>query len=161
MKETVQHEKYGTIEFTEGTIIANRTITVNGEALTKKSNKEFAFSNGTAVKVVGGAFSGIRLEINDDVVQITNPGKWYEIAIYIAGLVLLIIWSSSYALVSIIPMVGGAIGGLLYAIPAVLGFNFSVKQKNPTLKLIITLSSVVIGLLLCVIVGVIMIALMA
>ena len=158
MQEIIQHEKYGTIEFSEGLLIANRTIFINGEQLTKKSNKRFTFSDGKEVIVSGGLFSGIKLEINGDIIPITNPGKWYEIAIYIIGLVFLIAWSNSLALVSIIPMVGGALGGLLYAVPAVLGFSFSVKQKNPLLKLVITLSAVLLGLILCVLVGVIIIS---
>ena len=158
MKEIIQHEKYGTIEFSEGNIIANRKITVNGQELEKKSNKLFYLDNDTPVTVTGSLFSGVKLEINGDKVQISNPGKWYEIAIYIIGFVILLVWSNSYALCSILPMIGGAIGGLLYAIPAVIGFAFSVKQKNPILKITITLCSVLLGLILCVIVGVLFVA---
>lgn len=159
MKETIQHENYGTIEFFEGNLIANRKISINGQELTKKSNKQFYLNDGKSVKVIGGLFSGVKLDIEGEIVQISNPGKWYEIAIYITGLILLIIWSNSVALCSIIPMIGGAIGGLLYAIPAVIGFSFSVKQKNPVLKLIITISSVLLGLIICAIAGVLFVAL--
>ena len=154
MKEIVQHEKYGTIEFSEGNFIANRQITINGQLLAKKSNKIFYLADNTEVKVEGGLFTGVKLNINGETIQISNAGKWYELAIYIAGFVLLMIWSNSIALCSIVPMVGGAIGGLLYAIPAVLGFSVSVKQKNPILKVTIVLCSVLLGLFLCAIVGV-------
>ena len=159
MEETIQHENYGTIEFFEGNLIANRKISINGQELTKKSNKQFYLNDGKSVKVIGGLFSGVKLDIEGEIVQISNPGKWYEILIYITGLILLIIWSNSVALCSIIPMIGGAIGGLLYAIPAVIGFSFSVKQKNPVLKLIITISSVLLGLIICAIAGVLFVAL--
>ena len=158
MKEIIQHEKYGTIEFSEGNLVANRTITVNGQVLTKKSNKQFYLDDGTSVKVIGGLFSGVKLDIGGDIVQVSNPGTWYELAIYITGLVFLIVWSNSVALCSIIPMIGGAIGGILFAIPAVIGFSFSVKQKNPVLKLIITFSSVLLGLIICAIVGLLFIS---
>ena len=159
MKETIQHEKYGLIEFSEGLMVGNRTITVNGQALQRKSNKQFYFEDGTSVQVVGGLFSGINLSINDDVISITPPGKWYEIALYIAGLVLMIIWSNSYALCSFIPMIGGALGGMLYAIPAVLGLSFSIRQKSPMLKLTITACTVLLGLIFCMIGAVIYLAL--
>ena len=154
MKEIIQHEKYGTIEFSEGTVLGNREIIINGQPLTKKSNKVFYRADNTAVKVEGNLFTGVKLNIDGEMVQITPAGKWYELAIYIAGFVLLMVWSNSIALCSIIPMVGGAIGGLLYAIPAVLGFSVSVKQKNPILKATICLCSVLLGLILCAIVGV-------
>ena len=153
MKEIIQHEKYGTIEFSEGTVLGNRQILINGQPLTKKSNKIFYLADGTTVKVEGSLFTGVKLNIDGEMVQITPAGKWYELAIYIAGFVLLMIWSNSIPLLTILPMIGGGIGGLLYAIPAVLGFSVSVKQKNPILKVTITLCSVLIGLILCVIVG--------
>lgn len=158
MREVIQNEKYGTIEFTEGNIIANRTITINGQSLQKVSNKKFLMNDGTEVNVTGSMFTGVKLQIGSDVVAVTNSAKWYEIAIYIAGLVIFFIWSNSITLCSIIPMIGGFIGAFLYCIPAILGFNFSVKQKNPALKLVITLCSVLVGLILCVIVGVLFVA---
>ena len=153
MKEIIQHEKYGTIEFSEGTVLGNREIVINGQPLTKKSNKVFYLADNTMVKVEGNLFTGVKLNIDGEMVQITPAGKWYELAIYIAGFVLLMVWSNSIPLLTILPMIGGGIGGLLYAIPAVLGFSVSVKQKNPILKATITLCSVLLGLILCVIMG--------
>ena len=153
MKEIIQHEKYGTIEFSEGTVLGNREIVINGQPLTKKSNKVFYLADNTTVKVEGNLFTGVKLNIDGEMVQITPAGKWYELAIYIAGFVLLMVWSNSIPLLTILPMIGGGIGGLLYAIPAVLGFSVSVKQKNPILKATITLCSVLLGLILCVIMG--------
>ncbi len=157
MREIIQNEKYGTIEFYEGNFIANRQISINGQLLTKKSNKQFYLADGKSVKVVGSIFSGVKLDIEGDLVQITNSGKWYELSIIIAGFIFLMVWSNSLALVSILPMVGGAIGGFLYALAAVLGFSVSVKQKNPILKATITLCSVLLGLILCTIVGVLIV----
>ena len=154
MKEIIQHEKYGIIEFSEGDFIANRQIVINGQPLQKKSNKIFYLADNTEVKGEGNLFSGVKLNIGGEMVQISNSGKWYELAIYIAGFVLLMVWRNSIALCSIVPMVGGAIGGFLYAIPAVIGFSVSVKQKNPILKTTITLCSVLLGLILCAIAGV-------
>ena len=153
MKEIIQHEKYGTIEFSEGTVLGNREIVINGQPLTKKSNKVFYLADNTKIKVEGNLFTGVKLNIDGEMVQITPAGKWYELAIYIAGFVLLMVWSNSIPLLTILPMIGGGIGGLLYAIPAVLGFSVSVKQKNPILKATITLCSVLLGLILCVIMG--------
>ena len=44
MKEIIQHEKYGTIEFSEGNIIANRKITVNGQELEKSQTNCFTWT---------------------------------------------------------------------------------------------------------------------
>ena len=153
MKQVIQNEKYGTIEFTEGNLIGTRTLSINGESLSKKSNKKFQMNDGTIVDIKGSVFTGIKLHINDDEIKVTNSGTWYELAILIAGFVFLMVWSNSVALCSIIPMIGGAIGGILYAIAAVAGFSFSVKQKSPLIKAAISLCSVVIGLILCTIVG--------
>lgn len=161
MKEVIQNEKYGAIEFTQGEFWGSRSIVINGKALEKKSNKLFRMEDGAAVNVVGGGFTAIKLEINGDVIQVTNAAKWYEIAIYIAGLVLFLVWSNSITLCSIIPMIGGFIGAFLYCIPAALGFSFSTRQKNPIIKMIITACSVAIGLILCIIVGVIVVASLA
>ncbi|MBQ4509211.1 MAG: hypothetical protein II984_00665 [Clostridia bacterium] len=158
MKEIIQHEKYGVIEFSEGSFLGNRSISINGQQLTKQSNKLFYIADGTAVRVVGGGFSAIKLDINGDIIQITKAPKWYEIAIYILGLVVFVVWSSSVTLCSIVPMIGGFIGAFLYAIPAVLGFRFSSQQNNPVLKLTITLCSVLLGLILCIIAGFIFVA---
>ena len=158
MKEIIQNEKYGTIEFSQGDFWGKNSISINGTELEKINNKQFKMEDGTLVNVVGGSFSGIKLQINDEAVQITNPGKWYEILIYILGFVVMIVWSNSVALCSIIPMIGGAIGGILYAIPAVFGYNLSVKQKNPVLKIVITTCAILIGLFLCIIAGVLFVA---
>ena len=56
MKEIIQHEKYGVIEFSEGSFLGNRSISINGQQLTKQSNKLFYIADGTAVRVVGGVF---------------------------------------------------------------------------------------------------------
>ncbi|MBO4983001.1 MAG: hypothetical protein J6D23_02995 [Clostridia bacterium] len=157
MKQVIQNEKYGTIEFTEGNLIGNRTISINGELLSKKSNKKFQMNDGTIVEVKGGVFTGIKLQINNDEIKLSNSLTWYEIAILIAGFVFLMVWSNSVALCSIIPMIGGAIGGALYALSAVLGFSFSSKQKSPLIKIAISLCSVVVGLAICTLLGVLLV----
>ena len=75
MKEIIQHEKYGTIEFTEGNFIANRQIIINGQPLQKKSNKIFYLADNTEVKVEGSLFTGVKLNIGGEMVKFQIPAS--------------------------------------------------------------------------------------
>lgn len=135
MKEFVQHPIYGEIVYNESFWTGKKTLTVNGVLAQPISKKEYMV-NGKKALLKGNYFTGINLYIEGEPVQLSPKSKWYEIFFAIVPLVFLLTWGNSASLCAIFPVVGGAIGGALGGIGAVISLFFMKKQKTPLAKVL-------------------------
>lgn len=121
MKNVVNDSALGRIEFEESFWTGKRAITINGKPLTKKSNKLFEYNDGEVVKTVkvkGNTFTGAEIEIDGVSIEVFRKIKWYEIVLASVLVVFVMFWGNSYELCSIVPAVGGGLGGGISALGA-------------------------------------------
>jgi hypothetical protein len=87
---------------------------------------------------VNGSFlTGVKIVVDERQIQLTPAVKWYEYALAVFSVVFLIVWSSVPALVSIVPIIGGAIGGAIYATMAIVSILLMKKTSKVWMKLLI------------------------
>lgn len=117
----------------------------------------FAAANGsfantasyTDVTVKGNFLSGVKLDIGGQQIQVVPVVKWYEIVLSVISFVLIMIWGNSVALCSIVPVIGGAIGGAISAMLCVVNLIL-IKRVSPIwLKILISLATVAVTFGIC------------
>lgn len=138
MTTFVNHDTYGQIVYNENFWTGKKDLMVNGKYLTKIDKKTFRFTNGEEEKyfIIGGNFlRGAYITVGSDKIQLTPPIKWYEATLPILLFITLLVWGSSPQLVSIFPLVGGAIGGLINAVGMILSMLTMKSIKKIWLKL--------------------------
>lgn len=152
MKTAINDEQYGEILYEESFWTGSKQLTVNGEKLEKLSKNTFSLHDGEkyiSVTVSGNSMTGAKLLTESRTIQLTPKLKWYEILLALPGFILILVWGNSVALCSILPVVGGAIGGGISAALAVLTF-FAIKRANKLwLKIIIAIIGVAVTFLIC------------
>ena len=153
MKKTIQAENYGEILYAESIWTGSATLSVNGTPAMKTSKKTFRMPDNSLATIKGNPITGAKLIIGNDTYIISNPMKWYELLIPLAFLVLTFVWGFSETLCSIIPVVGGAIGGALNALFNVLGMAISATREKPVEKLVYVLGGGLLSFLSCMGVG--------
>lgn len=113
MQVTINHPRFGMIDYTESFWTGKKKITINGVELVKADRTHYAFPDGKLISVTGNFLSGAAVEIDGERISLTEKIKWYEILLGCLPLILVLIWGNSPALVKVIPVVGGAIGGAI------------------------------------------------
>ncbi|MBQ2894426.1 MAG: hypothetical protein IJE92_02800 [Clostridia bacterium] len=153
MKSVVQHEKYGNVIYEENFWTGKKTITIDGTRLEKASKTEFLYpmmdGTFTHVKLKGNYLMGVKLDINGETVQVVESPKWYELVMYILTFVLILVWGNSPELCAIVPVLGGALGGLISAAIILAGLGLSRKVKNGLVKFLISLGTLVVTFVAC------------
>jgi hypothetical protein len=152
MKVVVENEKYGTIEYNESFWTGKRTIYVGGKLLTKKAKNKYAYSSEegeVSVKVNGNTFSGLELIIMGSRVEIIPKTSVLEYILAVIPFIVVLIWGNSVYLCSIFPVVGGAIGGAISGAASVIGMMFMKRNKNFLVKILISLVTLAITMLIC------------
>lgn len=177
MKNIVNHEKFGEIIFIESYWSGRKEIVINGVKLTKIDKQTYKYRKIESLKdefgqviyneygapltkevnktfnFKGNFIYGATLTCDDEEIVIAPKAKWYEIMLGLIAFIFVIIWGSSVELVSIFPVVGGAIGG---AISAGLGF-YSVlvmkSKKKVVEKVLIGLGFAALSIFICFIVA--------
>ncbi len=152
MKVVVKNEKYGTIEYNESFWTGKKTIYVGGKLLTKKAKNKYAYSSEEgeiSVKVNGNTFSGLDLMIMGNRVEIIPKTSVLEYILALIPFIVVLIWGNSVYLCSIFPVVGGAIGGAISGAASVIGMMFMKRNKNFLVKILISLVTLAITMLIC------------
>lgn len=142
MKASVHHVGYGMIEYRESFWTGNRELTVDGQKLMKKTKNEFILNgeNGAlACRVKGNALTGATLYVDEDVIPLVAPCKWYEIACSVLIAAFLMVWGNVPALCEVFPLIGGALGGAIAGAACVANLFLMRKVKRIGLKLLIWL----------------------
>lgn len=152
MKKIIEHS-CGEIIYEESFWTGKKEISINGKKLKKldKTLFEYTDSEGktTRVYLMGNFVSGTKITLDSQNIQVTEPSKWYEYVLAILIFVVVLIWGNSPALCSIIPIVGGAIGG---GISGVMGFGSLILMKstsNVLYKILIALGMLMATILIC------------
>ena len=160
MKEFVQHPIYGEIVYNESLWTGKKTLTINGVCAQPVSKKEFTVE-GKKVVIIGSSLMGLKLQIDTDIVEITQNPKWYEIVFAVLPLIFLLTWGNSAVLCSIFPVVGGALGGALGSIGSITSLSLMKNAKSLLTKLIIGIGTFVGTVLIAFVLALLMISLIA
>lgn len=141
MKVTIEHEKYGVITYEEGFWTGKRKLAFDGQELTALDKKNFKLQNEdgteTAVGLVGNYLTGVKMQINGETIRLVAAPAWYEWVFMAIIFAFDLIWGNVTALVKLMPMVGGAIGGLITGLMAACFMVVSRMVKNPIYKILI------------------------
>ncbi len=114
MKKIIKHS-YGEIIYNESFWTGKKEILINGKKLKKIDKTVFEYIDEerqiSQVYLTGNFLSGAEITLDSQTIRITEPTKWYEYILTALIFIVVIIWGNSSVLCSIIPIVGGAIGG--------------------------------------------------
>lgn len=141
MKSVVNHEKYGEITYEESFWTGKRKLFINGQEMRAVNKKTFQFDNSDGkiinLKLFGNTIIGVKAHIDGEVVVLMAPPSWYDWVFMAIICAFGIVWGNVPALVKIIPLVGGAIGGLVCGIAAAAYLCVSRLVKKPIFKILI------------------------
>lgn len=125
MENSIYHETYGTITYTEGLWSGKKNIWMNGTKLVKIDKKRYRYIKGLesfVVEIQGSAISGVALNIQGEKIQVVPKPAWY---VFIFSILM-------FALI----FLGGAIGGLVGSAFAISYITVSQKMKNVWFKIL-------------------------
>ena len=149
MKITKEHAEYGLIVFEENVWTGKKKLSINGKPLQKVGKTTFTGEGGKTVFLKGNYFAGCRLQLDKEEIVLTPALKWYEIVLSVIPLALILVWGNSVALCSIVPVVGGLIGGVVSALFSVLNVMLVKSIKNVWLKIAVTVVMTALTFLAC------------
>lgn len=152
MKTITQHPVYGSITYEESFWIGKKQVSINGVLLQKRDKKSFIYNDGETTKtvvVMGGFVGGVKLSISGEVIPVVPAPKWYEILCSIVIVMLILVWGNSVVLCSILPIVGGALGGAVSGAMAVLNLVAMRSMKEWWQKLLLWVGMLFGTVLIC------------
>ncbi len=157
MEKVIQHDTYGTILYNEGDWSGKKKIKINDVELQKIGRNKWTYEFGgetLEVSVKGSFLMGAALTIGNEKIQVTEKPTWYSYVLSVLTVAFVIIWGASVTLVKIFPIVGGALGGGISALYAVLNLYLAGKVKSAGYKLLIGLGMFAAAVLTCYLLGV-------
>ena len=152
MITTIQHEVYGPITYKENAWTGKKEITINGISLAKQKKNVYRYDNGEnalSVTVQGNFLIGVKLVIANETIALTKAAAWYEIACSVAIFVLVLAWGNNAYLCSIFPIIGGAIGGFVSGLMAMLNLWAMKSIKKVGVKLAVALLMLIATVMIC------------
>ena len=139
MKTSIHHVGYGQIEYEENLFTGKKSVSVNGVKLKKQKKNRFDFDYygiQTPCQVKGGFVSGARLYIGEDILELSKPSKWYEVALSVFICVFVLLWGNLPALYNLFPMIGGAFGGAIAGFGMFMSLIWMRSIKKVILKIL-------------------------
>ena len=152
MKASTHHVGYGQIEYNENFWTGKRELAIGGQKLLKKTKNVYTFNSETGnldCRIKGSFLTGATLHIDQDVIQLSESCKWYEIFCSVCIFAFVLIWGNVPSLCRIFPIVGGAIGGGISGLGACVSLFLMKRTKNTGLKLLVWLGMFVATILIC------------
>ncbi|MBR2022985.1 MAG: hypothetical protein IJ996_00520 [Clostridia bacterium] len=157
MQETIQHEKYGTITYRENAWSGKKEIVFNETLLLKKEKNVYIYkpdeNTDVTVKSKGSFLTGVTLDVEGESIKVIPAPKWYEVVCSVLIFMFTVIWGNSVYLCSILPIVGGAIGGGISGGATVVSIFLMKKSKTIGKKLLMWLITFVVSVMLCALIG--------
>lgn len=156
MKHSFIHHKYGKFVFTESEIFGKKRLYLEGRELTRISRKSFAMiKNGLVnpIFIEGNWIIGTTLIIDGEKIDVNKSIRWYEVVFYIFPIAFVCIWGNKVLSIIYFPVVGGFIGGAVSALISSIGLILSKKISKWYFKVLIGLTSNIVGVLLCHLIG--------
>ena len=160
MKVTVNHPVYGEIIYSENVWSGKKSICINSVELDKKNKTTFLFNVADGmkeVKVIGSELIGVKLNIDENVIEITPPTKWYEYLAAMSLFMFVMIWGNNEALVAIFPIVGGGIGGAISGFMMCMTVMALRSVNKWYLKVLVWLGMFIANALICFIVALLLV----
>ena len=133
MTQTIMHPVYGAISYEENIWTGKKSLAVNGKYLKKGRKNVFTLEDGENtlyVTLKGNALTGVTATIQGQDIVILPKLSGLDYILCILPFALIMIWGNSQALCSIVPVVGGAIGGAIGAIFACESMMLMRKAKS-------------------------------
>ena len=119
MKAIIKDDVLGEISYNESSLTGKKTVLINGKQLTKVDRTTYSLTTEEGTKnycIQGNFIMGVKLIADGRQIQLTPAIKWYEYLLVVISFAFLIAWSNIPKAVMILPIVGGAIGGFIYAL---------------------------------------------
>jgi len=142
MKAIIKDDVLGAIMYDESSLTGKKTITINGKQLTKLSRTIYSLKTEEGTKnfsVKGNFIMGVKLIADGRQIELTPAIKWYEYLLVVISFAFLIAWSNIPKAVMILPIVGGAIGGFIYALLSMTCLFFMKSTSKIWAKILIWL----------------------
>lgn len=152
MIREIDSTKFGKIVYEESFWSGKKRVTINGIKLKKVSKTTYTgIVNEQVVKVtiMGNFLRGCYLYVDDEYYLISEAAAWYEYVLGMLPLLLVIIWGNSVTLCSIIPVVGGAIGGAIAGLASAISLFVMKKMPNFLLKIAVGLGVLIATFAIC------------
>lgn len=164
MKLQLSHDTYGELVYDENFWTGKRRITVGGKELTKSKRNTYVYKDlNTSITVVlkGSLLFGLTAKINDEAEQVLAlPPKWYEFVI-VACIFSIGIILGNFPVHLAFPVVGGAVGGGISGVMAVLALLLMKPVKKVNLKILIGIGVLALNFFVCHVVALLFLAALA
>ena len=159
MTKTIMHPVHGAISYDENIWTGKKSLAINGKLLPKGKKNVYILGEGeSAVPVTlnGNALTGVTVTIGGQKIVVLSKLTSLEYILSILPFALVMIWGNVPALCSIIPVVGGAIGGGLSALASVICVS---KMRDCTMgkKVLTSLLATLAAFLVCAAIGFVMV----
>lgn len=165
MQETIQHEKYGTITYSENAWTGKKEIVFNQTPLLKTGKTTYIYkldeNTDITVTVKGSFLTGVTLEVEGENIKVISAPNWYEVVCSALIFIFTMVWGHSVYLCSILPIVGGAIGGAISGAATVISIMLMRQSKTIGKKLLMWGITFVASVLLCTLIGFMIISMLA
>ena len=133
-------EKYGAIKYEESIWTGKKSVQINGVSLNKIDKTTFSYNHeglDIRVRVDGNIYKGSSLIIDDESYEVYAKTLWYEYILAFLPIVLIIVWGNNVYLCSIIPVIGGAIGGAISVALGIVSLSMMKNSNKALIKLLI------------------------
>ena len=140
MKYTTNHPTLGSIVYEEDFWSGKKSLFVSGKELERKGKNTFFISGndgGQEMTLNGNTILGASLAFGGECIEIVPRPRWYEILCSLSIFIFILIWGNSVALCSILPIIGGAIGGAVSALMA-MSCLIAIKLRQKMLHKLLT-----------------------
>ena len=155
MHKELEIENYGKLTINKNEFLGTIDIKLNGDSFNKVNKKLYKYRyNDEEIKaeIIGNGFSGSKVKVLGNVIELTTPVTWYGFIISIIPLIFsLVLGNMQPVAKSGFYVLGGGFGGALGGLALALGLYLdTLTSLNKAKKLLfILISSVVtIGLLI-------------
>ena len=156
MIKEFESKEFGKVIYEESFWSGKRRITINGVVLSKDTKTTYVGMINDAlvkVRVVGNFLKGCSLFVNDEYFTVSLPAAWYEYVLGLLPFILVLVWGNSVELCSIVPVVGGAVGGGISGVASVGSLMLLKNTKNVLLKIAIGLGILIATFTVCAVLG--------
>ena len=101
------------------------------------------------MRIEGNFLAGIWLSIEGERVDVREKTKWFEYALSVFIFAFVIVWGNVPALLKILPLYGGMLGGIIGAIMGMANLVFIRKTEKIAGKLLIFVVFLALTVLIC------------
>lgn len=152
MKKIIQNETYGEIIYYESPWTGKKSLTVGGVPLSKVDKNKFVRElDGKRDEfcLKGSFVTGLKLLAGGQTHTLIVAPKWYEIVLSLTILAFILVWGNIVATCRILPLVGGAIGGAVSGLFAMVCFLTMRFVNKLYMKLLVFAGCFALTVLAC------------